>query len=292
MFDESALRTSTVPISSAMPDRAALTTESVDRVHVRSRTSVPVASGSPAQPGRTRQVAPGSSTIAGPSTAAPGPSTRELEPVAVDERAAAAGAVACRRAEAGAGGERRHQPACDDLRLAVEPEAVAPLVRGVEVRLPALRVDRQLVRLAAVAGVDEATRSRARQVGSARASSSSKRPSRRDVVAAQVGDREPERAEHARRARDEHALDPELLGERARMQRPGAAEGDEREPARVDPALDADHAQRPRHLRVDDADDAERRPRRAAEPEPSPARARRAAGRALTSPPRTAPSAR
>ena len=39
------------------------------------------------------------------------------------------------------------------------------------------------------------------------------------------------------------------------MQRPGAAEGDEREVARVVTALDRDDAQRAQHLGVDDVDD-------------------------------------
>ncbi len=40
------------------------------------------------------------------------------------------------------------------------------------------------------------------------------------------------------------------------MHRPGAAEGEQGEAARVDAALDRDHAQRPHHLLVGDADDA------------------------------------
>ena len=42
------------------------------------------------------------------------------------------------------------------------------------------------------------------------------------------------------------------------MHRPGTAEGKQREPARVDSALDGDHAQRPHHLLVGDAEDAAR----------------------------------
>ena len=42
--------------------------------------------------------------------------------------------------------------------------------------------------------------------------------------------------------RNEHASRTELLGERARVQRAGAAEGDEREVARVVAALDRDDA--------------------------------------------------
>ena len=50
-------------------------------------------------------------------------------------------------------------------------------------------------------------------------------------------------------------LDPELVGDRGRVHRPGAAERHQREAARVDAALDRDHAQRPDHLLVRDPDD-------------------------------------
>ena len=40
------------------------------------------------------------------------------------------------------------------------------------------------------------------------------------------------------------------------MQRPGAAERDEREVGRIVPALDGDDAKRTQHLGVDDVDDA------------------------------------
>jgi hypothetical protein len=61
---------------------------------------------------------------------------------------------------------------------------------------------------------------------------------------------EPDRAQHARVRRHEHARRADALGERARVQRAAAAERDEHEPARVDAALDAHPAQRPRHRRV------------------------------------------
>ena len=48
---------------------------------------------------------------------------------------------------------------------------------------------------------------------------------------------------------------PELGGDRRRVHRAGAAERQQREAARVDAALDRDHAQRPHHLLVGDADD-------------------------------------
>ena len=54
--------------------------------------------------------------------------------------------------------------------------------------------------------------------------------------------------------------DPELLGEKRGMHRPGAAERDQRELARIMAALDRDDAQRLGHAGVDDLDDAARRP--------------------------------
>ena len=74
-------------------------------------------------------------------------------------------------------------------------------------------------------------------------------------VAAAVGGAEAERREDAAGARAEDALDPELGGDRRGVHRPGAAEGQQGEVARVDAALDGDHAQRAHHLLVGDADD-------------------------------------
>ena len=74
------------------------------------------------------------------------------------------------------------------------------------------------------------------------------------MLAAHVAGRQPERREDAGGPRDEHCLQLELLGERAGVQRPGAAERDERELAWVVAALDADDAQRALHLGVDDGD--------------------------------------
>ena len=70
------------------------------------------------------------------------------------------------------------------------------------------------------------------------------------MVAPLVARDEPERGQHAGRRRHEHRAHPELLGERAGVQRPGAAERDEREVARVVAALDGDDAQRAQHLGV------------------------------------------
>ena len=75
-------------------------------------------------------------------------------------------------------------------------------------------------------------------------------------VAPAGGDDEPERGEHAGGARAQDGLDPELVGDLGRVQRPRPSECEQRVAARVDPALDRDHAQRPDHLGVRDADDA------------------------------------
>ncbi len=55
--------------------------------------------------------------------------------------------------------------------------------------------------------------------------------------------------------RAEDALDAELGGDRGGVHRPGAAERQQREAARVDAALDRDDAQRPHHLLVGDPHD-------------------------------------
>src|SRR5207244_1395475 len=55
-----------------------------------------------------------------------------------------------------------------------------------------------------------------------------------------------------------HRSHSELVCELARVQRAGAAEGDERESARIVAALYGDHAQRAQHLRVDNVDDVRR----------------------------------
>ena len=51
-------------------------------------------------------------------------------------------------------------------------------------------------------------------------------------------------------------VDLELVGDRRGVHRAGAAERHQREAARVDSALDGDHAQRPHHLLVGDPHDA------------------------------------
>ena len=74
-------------------------------------------------------------------------------------------------------------------------------------------------------------------------------------VAPLVGDREAERREDTRRLRHEDRPDPELLRQRARVQRAGAAEGHEGAVAGVAAPFDRNDAKRPQHLGVDGADD-------------------------------------
>ena len=100
---------------------------------------------------------------------------------------------------------------------------------------------------------------------------------RDDAVAPLVARDEAERREHAGRLRDEHGADAELFGERARVERTGAAERDEREPARIVAALDRDDAQRAQHLSVHDLHHRSR--------DRCLSRARAAASRSRTSPP-------
>ena len=70
------------------------------------------------------------------------------------------------------------------------------------------------------------------------------------MVAPLVARDEPERGQDAGRVGNEHGLDPELLRQLARVQRPRATERDEREPARIVPALDRNEPQGAQHLRV------------------------------------------
>jgi hypothetical protein len=114
-------------------------------------------------------------------------------------------------------------------------------------RVELVGLDGQLERLAAVAQVRAAAQLRVVEVLSrlllqrregllgVRAAEQ-----RADGVDPHVGHREPERAQHAARARHEHRRDPELLGERAGVHPARAAERDERELARVEAALDGD----------------------------------------------------
>ena len=76
-----------------------------------------------------------------------------------------------------------------------------------------------------------------------------------DEVVAEVGDDAAERVGDAGAGGDEDAGDAELAGERAGVQRAGAAEGEEGEVARVGAEGERDHADGVRHLGVGDAED-------------------------------------
>ena len=172
----------------------------------------------------------------------------------------------------------------DELDLAVAlREPVLLFVRAVErFRQVLLQRHRQLERLAGVAQVRFAFARQLAGVGE-------RDEIRAHRVSALVGRDEAERGQDARDLGDEHRADPELVRELARVQRPGAAERDEREVGRIVPALDRDNSQRAQHLRVDDVDDRRRDRSRQAHARPPRGRARRrrraapAAGRAAGS---------
>ena len=75
---------------------------------------------------------------------------------------------------------------------------------------------------------------------------------------AQVGHDQPLRAQDAGCERHEAARDAEALRHVGRVQRPGAAERQQREGARIMPALDRDRADRPHHVGDDDPEHAVR----------------------------------
>ena len=96
---------------------------------------------------------------------------------------------------------------------------------------------------------------RPRRSGAARARRPRAAGVRRRRVAALVGDGEPERRQDAARARHEHLRIPSSSASAQACSGPGAAEGDQREVTRVDAALDRDEPERARHLGVGDVDD-------------------------------------
>jgi hypothetical protein len=75
-------------------------------------------------------------------------------------------------------------------------------------------------------------------------------------VVAQVDLEDPQRRGHARRRRHHDGRDAEVLGDRHRVQRAGAAAGHERELARIPTALYRDQVGGGGHARVGDAQDA------------------------------------
>ena len=75
-------------------------------------------------------------------------------------------------------------------------------------------------------------------------------------IAARRSRGQAERAQHARGARAQDALDAQLAGHRRRVQRAGAPERHQHERARVDPPLDRQQTQCAQHLGLGDAHDA------------------------------------
>ncbi len=75
-------------------------------------------------------------------------------------------------------------------------------------------------------------------------------------LVAEVGDEVADRAQQARRRRDDHRERAHQLRDRVGVQRPRAAERDEREVARVVAALHRDEPERAGHVLVDDREDA------------------------------------
>ena len=244
MLAEWALRTSTAPISSHAARSAPVATWRAmgSRLSARSRMTVPVASVCPRQPvghdeRRLRQR-----------------DDRRPDDLIVLGLVGLPGDLG---AGLHAGGADRHQL---DLG-AVVAVAVALLVGGGEGLAQRGGVgrdvaQRQLVGLAGVAGVPGdlvgvAGERAQRLIGQRLAA----QQDRVRLVAAPLGGGEPERAEHAGGARHDDPRDPQLLGDGRGVQRSGAAEGQQREAARVDPALDGHDAQRAHHLGVGDPHD-------------------------------------
>ena len=81
---------------------------------------------------------------------------------------------------------------------------------------------------------------------------------RADGVDSLLGRDETDCGKQAGRGRNEHGSDLELVCERARVQRPRAAERDEGEVAWIEALLHGDDAKRPHHLRVHDLDHSSR----------------------------------
>ena len=280
-------------------------------------TSVPAASTSPAQPGRTTQVASANSTIAGPSTAALAqPARRQhrhLAPVAVEvarrrsPASASPSALLGGAAPACSTGTRRDHARVDDLdRLALHPVAVAALVRGVEALVEPVEVvgvDGQLERLAAVAQVGAAAQLGLVQVLARlllhRRERLARRPRRRAAGARSrgAGRRSRARARSARRRRAARArvAIPSSSASAQACSPPAPPNATSAKSRGSSPRSTRDHPQRPAHLGVGDAHDAERGlerveaelARRALAAPP-----RRASRRQRHSPPSSAPSPR
>ena len=229
MFEENALRTSTVPISSAIPERAALVTERVtgstplqDEGSARRRARPPSRGGR----GRSSRAARRSRGL----RRRPG----RARDVAVAQVAAAAWHLRCRHCKEARRASVATSRRVTTSRLGVEPEPVPPLVRGVEVRRPRRSSARATGRGSA------RRRSRSSRAGKVRAPRAppSPRTSRRRSRAA--GRRPRARARSARPRRTARARARSRAPPRARRRAAARRRRRRRASApRVDPALDA-----------------------------------------------------
>ena len=292
MLAECAERTSTAPISSQAARSAPSSTCSVTGSRLTLRppcsTCLRVGARAPARRHDQRRLGqlarpPGPSQLAG--TARPPPRVDRLA-VEHGRRAPRPCRRRARRRRELRAGQRDGDPHVDELELAPRVGvAVALLVRRSNAlaqlaRDPALglAVDRQLERLAArsagrrsraasACGARRARRGRARRAAPPRrgdrARSSRSSPRQQHAlheVAAALGDDEPERRQHARRAAGTSTRRmPSSSRDRAACSGPAPPNAHQRELARVDAALDRHHAHGPGHLRARHADDARRR---------------------------------
>ena len=234
MFGLYAARRSTAPISSAI-DRRAARSRTCSAAGFTSRSHHPRAERGPArraQPSGTHTVQSGSATTAGP-----------------DDRGARRRRAGRRRSSGAAARDAR--PQRDDLdRRARARVAVAPLVLGGELVDVAARSARgsgprsgsrrQLVDVAtpATQRADRARRSAAR-ASSRPSRDAGRRPRPHELALLGATTASPTAENTPARGGTIDRAHPERVGDRARVQRPGAAERDEREVARVDALLDA-----------------------------------------------------
>ena len=151
-------------------------------------------------------------------------------------------------------------PLIAQVRRVLDPHILAVAVRPNRIR-----------HLLAQRGVDARQR---RAIGLARGGNRQMRALLR--VARHVRAQHPAGAEHSGRGWNERRRNAQRVGQIAGVQRPRAAERDQREARRIVPALDRNHPQRPRHIRVHHVDHRRRRAPRIA-----PERLRHAAQRPL-----------
>ncbi len=223
-----------------------------------------MSSGRAVQPGATRSVASGSAMTARAVH-------RRVERAAGIDPPFGLPAIGAAPRQLQRGGVFRRRGAhAHDLGLALEYEAITPLVRLGETRgerlrrFPRREGDLEIVPLPAIAHARDMLRaSRAprthRRLHGGRGEGFITECVQRlhdahHGHAALGGDGESKRREHPGVRRDEDAGHAERVGEGAGVERAAAAEGDERAAARVDPPFHAHAAQRARHLGVGGGD--------------------------------------